>query len=83
MRMGRVCMLLFNSFRHDARVLKEAQTLAAAGCTLTLIALRDEASAAGRERHPDGFDIVRIPAGLAWIDTIYLWVAPSISGASS
>jgi len=38
---GKVCMLVFNNFTHDSRVLKEAMSLSKIGCSVTVIALLD------------------------------------------
>lgn len=65
-----VCMFVYNSCRTDARVLKEAGSLAAAGYRVQVVALLDGSGEAIEERA--GFTIVRIhrktprrPQGLA------------------
>lgn len=51
-------MFVYNVFRNDARVLKEARTLAAAGHEVTVIAVADSTSPL--EEQCDGFRVVRI-----------------------
>ncbi len=53
-------MLLFNPFTHDARVLREARTLAGAGHEVTVFA-RSAPGLPGREER-DGFRVERLPA---------------------
>jgi len=52
-------MLLLNNFTHDARVHKEAKTLAAAGHVVTVFALWEEGLPRREER--TGYQIARIP----------------------
>lgn len=54
----RVCMFVYNNFTHDARVLKEAQTLQAAGYAVTVIALRDDHTQPCEDL--DGIRVVRV-----------------------
>src|SRR5215217_1309110 len=54
----RVCMFVYNSCNTDARVLKEAASLAMAGHQVEIVAVLDKRSPALEER--DGFRIVRI-----------------------
>jgi len=59
--MGRklkVCMFVYNNCKHDARVLKEAKTLAQAGYDVRIIAVLDKMTKPYEER--DGFRIIRI-----------------------
>ncbi len=51
-------MVVYNPFRNDARVLKEARTLADAGHDVRVIAALDAAMPAREER--DGFRVVRV-----------------------
>jgi glycosyltransferase involved in cell wall biosynthesis len=53
-----VCMIVLNNFGNDARVYKEAKTLAVEGHTVTVLALKDESVAATEEM--DGFRVVRV-----------------------
>ncbi|HEY5629303.1 MAG TPA: glycosyltransferase, partial [Candidatus Limnocylindrales bacterium] len=65
--MARVVMFVLNDCRHDARVLREAATLAAAGHTVTIVARTvDPYAPAGEREDRDGFTILRAPvaAGL-------------------
>jgi glycosyltransferase involved in cell wall biosynthesis len=60
-------MFVFNDCRTDARVLREAGTLAAAGHDVTIIARpADPASPVGDRETRDGFEIVRVPVPWAW-----------------
>jgi glycosyltransferase involved in cell wall biosynthesis len=74
----RVAMYVFNDVRTDARVLREAATLAAAGHEVTIVARHDDAATPARERQ-SGFEIVRIPVPLwphaAWMFVRYPWRA--------
>lgn len=54
----RIDMFVYNRCTTDARVLKEARTLAAAGHRVRIVAVLDETTAPAEER--DGFRIVRI-----------------------
>jgi glycosyltransferase involved in cell wall biosynthesis len=56
-------MLVYNDFRNDARVLKEARTLTEAGHRVTLVAVEGP-GLAHRERVA-GFDVVRVPRAIA------------------
>src|SRR6266550_2012756 len=60
MRM-RICMLLRNPFTRDARVLREARTLARSGHDVTVLAV--QGSGLPRREERDGFTIVRAVAG--------------------
>jgi glycosyltransferase involved in cell wall biosynthesis len=55
-------MFVFNDCRNDARVLREAATLAGAGHTLTIMALPSDLASRETEREGrDGVEIVRVP----------------------
>ena len=54
----KVCMFVYNSCKHDARVLKEAQTLAKAGYDVRIIAVLSDDTRPYEER--DGFRIIRV-----------------------
>lgn len=65
--MSRVVMFVFNDCRTDARVLREAGTLAAAGHAVTIIARpTDPASPVGDREERDGFEVIRVPVPWAW-----------------
>ena len=51
-------MFVYNNCKHDARVLKEAKTLAMAGYDVTIIAVLDKETKSYEEK--DGFHIVRV-----------------------
>ena len=59
----KVCMFVYNNCRHDARVLKEAKTLAESGYDVTIIAVLDKDTEPYEER--DGFSILRVDISLA------------------
>ncbi len=60
--MARVVMFVLNDCRTDARVLREAGTLAAAGHSVTVVArTTDPYAAAGEVDQQEGFTIVRVP----------------------
>lgn len=61
METQRVCMIVWNEFLHDARVTKEAETLAKAGYQVTVLALHLRGRAPKREIHPGGFSVIRVP----------------------
>jgi len=65
-------MLLRNPFTRDARVLREARSLAGAGHEVTVLALRTPGTAPREQR--DGFTIVRAVGGR--------FAGPTIAGAS-
>ncbi len=58
-----VCMLVYNDFRNDARVLKEARTLTEAGHRVTLVAM--EGPGLARRERVAGFEVVRVPRAIA------------------
>ena len=62
-----ICMLVLNTFTHDTRVLKEAQTLAEAGHRVTVWALGDGALTAHEQRN--GFEVKR------WQSHVERWPA--------
>lgn len=58
--MKKVCMLVWNDMRHDARVSKEAGSLADAGYAVTVLALHNQGLTEKHEKHPRGFQISRV-----------------------
>lgn len=62
----RIAMIVWNEFRNDARVLKEAQTLQAAGYQVTVFALHTPGITAERERLECGIEIVRVARSPLW-----------------
>jgi glycosyltransferase involved in cell wall biosynthesis len=62
-RLPRIAMLVWNEFVHDARVLKEAQTLQAAGHQVIVHALHTPGRTQPRETLPDGIEVVRVARG--------------------
>ena len=54
----KVCMLVYNNCASDARVFKEAETLAAAGHRVQIVAVLDRATVPHETR--DGFEVIRI-----------------------
>ena len=82
--MSRVVMFVLNPCRTDARVLREAATLAAAGHDVTVIARTDEAYAAAGEREArDGFEIVRVPVARGARRWLLLARTPGRFGAAA
>jgi glycosyltransferase involved in cell wall biosynthesis len=70
-RAERVCMLLFNPFQHDSRVLKEGTTLDRAGYDVRLVAVA--APSVPRREERDGIRIVRVagqPRTMAAVDAL-------------
>ncbi len=69
--MARVVMFVLNDCRNDARVLREAATLAGAGHEVTIVArTTDPYAAAGSAGAADGFGILRVPVAagaLRWV----------------
>jgi glycosyltransferase involved in cell wall biosynthesis len=64
---SRVVMFVFNDCTTDARVLREAESLAAAGHQVTIMARPRDVTATGVERERRaGFEIVRIPLPQGW-----------------
>lgn len=61
----RVAMLVWNGFRHDARVLNGALTLQRAGYAVTVHALRDREDAPRWETLPSGVQVRRATGALA------------------
>ena len=63
----RIVMFVFNDCRTDARVLREASSLAGAGHEVTIIARPSDPTARTGDRETvDGFTIERIPLPQAW-----------------
>src|SRR4051794_41937003 len=54
----KIGMFVYNNFTRDARVLKEASTLVAAGHEVVIVAVLDKTTVPGEER--DGIRVVRI-----------------------
>jgi glycosyltransferase involved in cell wall biosynthesis len=67
-----VCMFVYNTFTHDARVLKEAQTLAGAGYRATVVAIHTENEAVSITENRDGFTVVRFPKKPAHIRLLHV-----------
>ncbi|TFY90819.1 glycosyltransferase [Pseudomonas kairouanensis] len=61
--MPRIAMIVWNEFRNDARVLKEAQTLQSAGYPVTVFALHTPGVTRRHEVLADGIRIVRVGHG--------------------
>lgn len=64
--MPRIAMIVWNEFRHDARVLKQAQTLQAAGYLVTVFALHTPGVTHSRETLDDGIQVVRVARRPLW-----------------
>ncbi|MGB1617860.1 MAG: glycosyltransferase family 4 protein [Cycloclasticus sp.] len=61
-----VSMIVWNEFRNDARVLKEAQTLQSAGYQVTVHALHTPGVTQERETLPCGVKVVRVARSPLW-----------------
>jgi len=61
-----VSMIVWNEFRNDARVLKEAQTLQSAGYQVTVHALHTPEVTQERETLPCGVKVVRVARSPLW-----------------
>ena len=64
--MTRIAMIVWNEFRNDARVLKEAQTLQAAGYAVTVFALHTPGVTQEKETLPGGINVVRVARSPLW-----------------
>lgn len=64
--MPSVAMIVWNEFRNDARVLKEAQTLQGAGYQVCVFALHTPGVTKQRERLDDGIEIHRVARSPLW-----------------
>jgi glycosyltransferase involved in cell wall biosynthesis len=63
---ARVAMIVWNEFRNDARVLKEAETLAAAGHRVIVHALHSPGVTLEREVISNGVEVVRVARSPFW-----------------
>ncbi len=59
-------MIVWNEFRNDARVLKEAQTLQSAGYAVTVFALHTPGVTLEKETLQGGIDVVRVARSPLW-----------------
>lgn len=64
--MPRIAMIVWNEFRNDARVLKEAQTLQGAGHQVTVFALHTPGVTTEREVLGCGVEVVRVARSPLW-----------------
>src|SRR5436305_12733731 len=63
----RITMFVYGDVTHDARVLREAGSLAAAGHRVTIVARpADSAASAGSRWSTNGFDVVTVPVPGGW-----------------
>ena len=62
----RIAMVVWNEFRNDARVLKEAETLQAEGYQVTVHALHTPGITTERETLGSGVRVVRVERSLLW-----------------
>ncbi|WP_339560780.1 glycosyltransferase family 4 protein [Pseudomonas sp. EA_65y_Pfl1_P113] len=61
-----IAMIVWNEFRNDARVLKQARTLQAAGYQVTVFALHTPGVTQRREVLADGIRVIRVARSLRW-----------------
>lgn len=64
--MAQVAMVVWNEFRNDARVLKEAETLCSAGHQVTVHALHTPGVTREHEVLPSGVRVVRVARSPLW-----------------
>lgn len=64
--MTRIAMIVWNEFRNDARVLKEAQTLQSAGYAVTVFALHTPGVTLEKETLQGGINVVRVARSPLW-----------------
>ncbi|MFI8643756.1 glycosyltransferase family 4 protein [Pseudomonas iridis] len=64
--MSRIAMIVWNEFRNDARVLKEAQTLQRAGNKVTVFALHTPGVTLEHEILDDGIEVSRVARSPLW-----------------
>ena len=64
--MARVAMIVWNEFRNDARVLKEAESLSAAGHRVIVHALHSPGITLEREVVSNGVEVVRVARSPFW-----------------
>ena len=65
--MTRIVMFVFNDCRTDARVLREAASLTAAGHQVSIVARpTDPVATEGDREERDGFEIIRVPVPQRW-----------------
>ena len=67
----KVCMFVYNNFKNDARVLKEAKSLVAAGYSVTVVALLDKTTQPYEEK--DGIRIIRVTPNPLHQRILYSW----------
>lgn len=65
--MARISMIVWNDFRNDARVLKEAQTLQAAGHEVTVFALHTPGVTKASETLASGIKVTRVLRSPLWL----------------
>jgi glycosyltransferase involved in cell wall biosynthesis len=71
--MSRVVMFVRNDATRDSRVLREAETLSAAGHVVSIVAIQPAAGGLPAVEQADGFDIIRVPAPGTW-RLVWAWV---------
>jgi hypothetical protein len=58
--MAQISMIVWNTFQNDARVLKEAETLAGQGHAVTVFALLQPGETPAHEVLGEGLEVVRV-----------------------
>ncbi len=64
--MSRIAMIVWNEFRNDARVLKQAQTLQTEGYQVTVFALHTPGITQRKETLADGIQVIRVARRPSW-----------------
>lgn len=81
--MTRIAMIVWNEFRNDARVLKEAQTLQSAGHHVTVFALHTPGVTQEKERLENGTQVVRVARSPLWKLRKSRTAAPAAAASAS
>lgn len=76
---ARVCALVINSVSRDARVLKQADSLVAAGHRVTVVGVKDAENTVHREERESGVDIIRV----GWRSDAYRRLGMAIIGVAA
>lgn len=80
----RIAMIVWNEFHNDARVLKEAQTLQAAGHEVTVFALHTPGVTLEKERLENGTHVVRVARSPLWkLRKSRTTVSPAVSASGA
>lgn len=73
----KICMFVFNNFKHDTRVLKEVKTLVSAGYLVTVVAMLSNGSCSYEEK--DGYRIFRLTTPLFYVKIVKEMLGKSVN----